>query len=241
MRAPGRGCRRGCARQSVAALRRIRNNAYKETADRLLDSAVRRFTIAHELGHYVLKHPSLSFAEMCVPVARGHQLTEERDAEVEANAFASELLMPEHLVQPACKVMRASLDPALRIAYTFGVSARASAIRFTELTDAPCAVVLSERGVVRWTAHSATFLQPITTGRPIDPRSVAWAYFEDGTLSLEMQLVPAAAWLDAAVEVRLVEHSIASHERGTVLTMLWVPPERPMDLAILGFSTRALR
>jgi Zn-dependent peptidase ImmA (M78 family) len=192
-------------------------------SDRLHEVAARRFTIAHELGHYVLKHPSPSVAEMCEPMARGHERHEARDVEAEANAFASELLMPEHLVRPACEAAWVSLDPALRIAYEFGVSARASAIRFVELTAMPCAVVLSERGAVRWSVTSATFPGAIARGRPVDRRSIAWDYFKRGVLRHGMQLVPGAAWLDSATDGPLLEHSIASYERGTVLTMLGLP------------------
>lgn len=66
-----------------------------------------RFTIAHELGHYVLNHqrdglfvdkinkPKNDFA---VFFRNNESSTGEYQQEVEANAFAAELLMPEHIV-----------------------------------------------------------------------------------------------------------------------------------------------
>jgi hypothetical protein len=83
--------------------------------------------------------------------------------------------------------------------------------------------VLSEHGTVRWAASSATFLAALAPGNAIDPRSLAWDYFVGGTLHPAPRAVPAAAWFDAAAELPLMEHSIASHARGTVLTMLWEP------------------
>lgn len=193
-------------------------------SDRLVESEVRRFTIAHELAHYLLRHPSLSLAEMCDPLARGTERTWERNVEAEANAFAAELLVPEALVRPIFAGAQPSLEPALQIAHMFGVSVRVGAIRFTELTDAACAAVLSERGVVRWVARSATFRMSIAPGRSIDARSVAWAYFAGGDSTLEARHVPAAAWVDSALETSLMEHSIVCHDRGTVLTMLSTVP-----------------
>jgi hypothetical protein len=37
------------------------------------------------------------------------------------------------------------------------------------------------------------------------------------------QPIPASAWLETSVDVEIVEHSICSHERQAVLSLLWVP------------------
>src|SRR5688500_3599791 len=62
-------------------------------SDRITDVASRRFSIAHELGHYMLKHPSMP-PHALFGVAERRVRDDERDYEAEANAFASELLMP---------------------------------------------------------------------------------------------------------------------------------------------------
>lgn len=194
-------------------------------SDRLRDAAARRFTIAHELGHYVLEHPSRSIAELHGSPKDGRDLLLGSVQELEANVFAMELLMPESLVRPMCDVTSASLDPPLRIAYMFGVSVPTAASRFAELTPAACLVALSEHGRVRWTTASATFRGWVPIFRQLDPRSLAWGYFENGNLPAEVQCVPAGAWLQDDTEIPLREHSIASHESGTVLTLLTVPAE----------------
>ena len=58
----------------------------------------------------------------------------------------------------------------------------------------------------------------------MDPRSIAWAYFAEGTWTEEARHVPADAWIEPDLPVSLVEHSLASLNRGTVLTMLWAVP-----------------
>ena len=65
----------------------------------------RRFTVAHECGHWVL-HVAGSGEEVCCrpqdvseqDVAEADRVRQLRQREAEANAFARELLMPEPLV-----------------------------------------------------------------------------------------------------------------------------------------------
>jgi hypothetical protein len=100
-----------------------------------------------------------------------------------------------------------------------------------ELTDIPCIVVLSEAGLVRWSAPHAAFPGRVAFRRQVDQRSLAWNYFQRGTLCSGVEQVPAAAWLDESAEGPLLEHSIASHERGTVLTLLSLPAHHRVHLA----------
>lgn len=103
----------------------------------------RRFSIAHEIGHYVLKH---QFEEgEHVHVDRGHYISrrDERSAagvdpkEMEANAFAAALLMPEEFVRERVAVVtrgQAILDYHVRhLANLFEVSEQAMTIRLTRL------------------------------------------------------------------------------------------------------------
>lgn len=190
-------------------------------SDRETTEASRRFSIAHELGHLMLKHPSLNPKELCAKHAAMVSLT--RDYEAEANAFASELLMPAELVQRACEVSPVDLEVPRRIARDYNVSILASARRFTELASERCAAVFSAGREVKWFAPSATFTREIMTDKQIDATSLAWDYFAKGSIADEPQAVPADAWLDTSADVEIVEHSIYSRELRTVLTMLWVP------------------
>jgi Zn-dependent peptidase ImmA (M78 family) len=96
--------------------------------------ARKRFTLAHELGHWVCH---------CVdrrdrPVFCRHQdvgLSSDRALEREANVFAAELLMPE----PELRVVFASHSGVKELAAEFGVSPLAMQWRLYsfELVDAP--------------------------------------------------------------------------------------------------------
>jgi len=192
-------------------------------SDRITDPAARRFSIAHELGHFMLGHPSRPPAELCTPFRHATGHATERDYEAEANAFAAELLMPAVLLQRACEISPVDLAVPRTIARRYEVSILASTIRFAELASERCAAVFSAAGKVKWVAPSPTFTYAIGRGRRVDRASLAWDYFARGDIADEPQAVPADAWLDTSAEVDIVEHSICSRELGTVLTMLWIP------------------
>lgn len=99
-------------------------------------AAGRRFTLAHELGHHLLGH-----------VDRHDDGWETRhgapakDTEGEANAFASELLMPHYLFKSDIKRKAATFEAVSQLAGAFEVSLTAAAIRFVTLIDGACALV----------------------------------------------------------------------------------------------------
>jgi len=187
---------------------------------RITDPGARRFSIAHELGHFMLGHPSQPPSALCAPYA--HR-TAERDYEAEANAFAAELLMPARLLRRTCEVSPVDLEVPRAIARTYDVSILASAIRFAELASERCAAVFSTRGTIKWVAPSPTFHYEIARGKKLDRGSLAWDFFATGALAEDPQRVAADAWVSSSREWDLVEHSVCSRELGTVLTMLWIP------------------
>lgn len=141
-------------------------------AERVTDPAARRFSVAHELGHLLLEHPSHDPRQLCrpygAPASKGHV----RDHEAEANAFAAELLMPSRMLQRDCEVSPVDLEVPRRISREYNVSILASARRFTELASERCAAVFSANREVKWVAASATFSREIVRGKRIDAASL---------------------------------------------------------------------
>jgi Zn-dependent peptidase ImmA (M78 family) len=80
----------------------------------------RRFTLAHELGHWVCQHLEGKTAPLYCRAAdvRPEPTTADRAFEREANVFAAELLMPE----PAVRDEWQSGMPIEEVAARFGVS-----------------------------------------------------------------------------------------------------------------------
>jgi Zn-dependent peptidase ImmA (M78 family) len=124
-------------------------------SDAISEPGRRRFAIAHELGHWEL-HKNVSQAVACTSedMVKKYKASPE---EVEANYFASSLLMPEPLFGPRCDGKRPSVELVRTLADEFGTSLTATAIRIVELSQDYCAVVFSENGRVRWFRASEAF------------------------------------------------------------------------------------
>ena len=105
------------------------------------ESLVRqRFTIAHEFGHIFLhRQDSLSYdpSVELIHFRDEHSTMGTDPKEVEANAFAAELLMPEEIVRKEILGMKGIdlHDPAAvgRLADKFGVSQAAITVRLAKL------------------------------------------------------------------------------------------------------------
>ena len=123
----------------------------------------RRFTIAHELGHFLNeRHRPMGdhgFActaqDMRSPIGEGIRQRQER----EANAFAIEALTPRRLLGRHLK-RSADLEHALAIAERFDVSRAAAVRRCVALHEAVLAVLFTRHGEVLYLDKSETFPGP---------------------------------------------------------------------------------
>jgi Zn-dependent peptidase ImmA (M78 family) len=107
------------------SLRRI-NGKWRITVNKHHHPRRQRYTIAHELGHYILhRHQEDVFEDHVFfrGVGRSTQ-------EWEANTFASEILMPEDEFK---RLVRDGIDDIDKLAKKFGVSTLALRIRAKEL------------------------------------------------------------------------------------------------------------
>lgn len=114
-----------------------------------------KFTIGHELGHFLLPwHRQTSFECTVEDISSRAR----KDWEIQANQFSAELLMPEALVKSRLHVLR---DPELAhiqvLSDQFEVSFEAAARRLVELSDYACAIVFSKDNVVRYWVKSEYF------------------------------------------------------------------------------------
>lgn len=155
-----------------------------------------RFSIAHELGHFLNeRHEPTGSAgfdctarDMSSPIRNGRHFHQER----EANTFAIEILTPRRLLKPHF-VGRPDLARALDMATRFDISRAAAARRYVDLHDASLAVVFSKNNKILYIDQSENF--PATTqwrGAQMGPHPVRPT--DGGPLS-EMQEIYAGAWL----------------------------------------------
>lgn len=88
-----------------------------------------RFTIAHELGHYLSGHSNFSHEETFVDPDKKYLDPRHRD-EDEADEFAAELLMPENMLKK--DVLENKLD-AITLAKKYNVSEQAMWLQLINL------------------------------------------------------------------------------------------------------------
>lgn len=175
-----------------AWLIRTQRHAIVHIDERFRDTPRARFCMGHELGHHLL-HPMVDHLSQCISVAprpgRAWQL------ERQANDFATELLTPEWLAAPLCQALIPTPADLERLARTFRTSLEMSALRYVQLTGAPCAVVSCEGGRVKWAVESATFPGRIIQRRDAHPATDA-ARAASGVLfsSALPREVPGDAW-----------------------------------------------
>jgi Zn-dependent peptidase ImmA (M78 family) len=209
---------------ATAQLSRHRDRAIIRISDQIVQLGRVRFSIAHEIGHYLLGHGILG--EGIAEATELHTRHQEREADV----FASEFLMPEELVRPFCDRTPIDLTSVGAVAETFRTSIVSAAVRYVELSPAPCAVVYSEAGFVEWAKRSRSFPARIPAQLEVGPRALAFDYFASGTIDVAPRVMPASAWLGRWLPLAitsLVEHAAVVPEPGWGGVLSLLSPGHP--------------
>lgn len=120
-----------------------------------------RFTIGHELGHYYLDDHRLYLLKGGKPHPCFTEFQSDPYVEQQADCFAAGLLMPSFLLGPH---VNREAEPTLEIikntAKEFEVSITSMMIRWTSLSDFPCATIsVSANGIINWGWLSGGFKQ----------------------------------------------------------------------------------
>lgn len=181
----------------------------------------RRWAIAHELGHFEI-HSGVSYLGLCT----GEDLRfdyERSGRELEANAFAAELLMPEALYAKRCDVAKVSWAPIQKLAEEFQVSATAAALRFLSFTDDRVALVACKDGKVAWTQGTRNFGKRPVRGTEVDKWTLAYDFFKKERVSEIPETVNADAWIPYARDEEVVEHVLPMPRYRMAMSLLWFP------------------
>jgi len=154
----------------------------------------KRFIICHEIGHFILPGHGV---DGCV--CKSEDIESWRkgapEYEIEANAFASELLLPYKELAPLIQRKKATIALAKEIAKSFGSSLTASCLKSVEVTDEQCAFIYSVDQSVKWFRRNETFWHYIRGGK-LASESLAAQLFNGATREQD-GAVPAEAWLDS--------------------------------------------
>ena len=184
-----------------------------------------RFTVAHEIGHFVL-HPLVPHNKQ--HTVRDFTIWQDASEEAEANVFAAELLMPDFLFRPRSRGRQPSLSILDILANEFNCSSLASAVQYVHYTNEQVALVVSDCERICWIKRAKDFW-PMVQMEKIHPHSAAGERITGKAGDTgKMVRSPAYAWLvnfendtvnDIMEDTRLMEYY------GRTITLLWMRDE----------------
>ena len=183
----------------------------------------KRFTIAHEIGHYLLPGHD-EYGSICETgdIERWNRTANSRERE--ADDFAAELLIPTAVVRARLARSKPSLEVIDTIASDCKASLAASAWKYCDLTSEQCSIVWSEGGRVSWSRRSSEFPFFIRKGQAIEQDSFASNCFRGERVPYVPEPVPADAWIESEnlkEGSKIYEESRLLPSYGSVLTLLW--------------------
>jgi len=153
----------------------------------------RNFVIAHEIAHFLLhKHLMNFFSDTDKTLSDWHQ---KGPHEREANAFASEFLMPVTLFKSKVVGKKLSIGLIEETSKFFNVSLLATFLRYTSYGSYPAMVIFMENGIVRWKQASTDFpFQWLPIGSNVPAWTVAGDHFFNNTHEDKPVKVNAIEW-----------------------------------------------
>jgi Zn-dependent peptidase ImmA (M78 family) len=206
----------------LARLVRKGQHGIIRTDVKIREEGRKRFAIAHELGHWFLHEAESQFF-----ICTAEQMRDYKGSpmEVEANLFASELLMPTGLFRPLASDAEPRLERVKTLAGIFNTSLTATAMKFVDLNKHECILVLSTNKVISWSKQQGNRSGlRIEKGMKLHPDSVAF-HLEPSADKSEPELVNAEAWITHnwyERQIEITEQSWALDGYSSVLTLLVV-------------------
>jgi Zn-dependent peptidase ImmA (M78 family) len=187
-----------------------------------LNAGRRRFTIAHEIGHYLL-HPRhrLDHSDL----SKNFTIWNDASEEAEANHFAAELLMPESLFRPRALNGVPSLALIDKLAHEFATSSLATAVSYVGHTNEQVALVVSVGGIIKWSVRSEGFWPFVRTGALHGDSGAGEIVAGKAGDTQGMVRTPAYAWLPTLR--RSADRDIKEDSRyldwyNCIVTLLWL-------------------
>lgn len=208
-----------------AHLVRVGDKGGITVSTRIRERGRQRFAIAHEMGHWMLHEGRTQFFRCTAEDMRDYESSSE---EIEANVFASELLMPVRMMNPTFRTTQPGLNIPREMAETFDVSLTAATLRYVTKFKFPLMVAFSSNGCVNWWRRNEELMEYIylERGQRLMPGSRAVAVAAGDPPDLEMVEVAWEAWfphLDARAGT-LREQSLRFDQYDMQMSLLWLEP-----------------
>lgn len=189
----------------------------------------RNFTLAHELGHYLLHRRNNPNGLTCTNRNMADWDEGRNRIEAEANTFASYLLMPLDDFRAQIKDRAVDIDVMTALADRYAVSLTAAILKWLTITDKRAMVVVGKDGFIDWAWSSEPLIR---TGIyyaarqsviELPPASLA-AQEVDGETGRHGHLHPVGVWLGSE-PVR--EMTVFSPTNEMTISLLLYPDRAP--------------
>jgi Zn-dependent peptidase ImmA (M78 family) len=180
------------------------------------------FTLAHEIGHYLLPDQQ-NQAGPCRRSDIGQWSSTLPLAELQANRFAAEILMPGAKIAEALQ-KEPAFDLVLQIAKDCQTTLTAAMYRYAELSGFRIAMVWSTKLRSIWYKASDEFGRAIELGQ-LSKETYAYNCFQDQEVPKRLEPVPANAWLydsNLKDDAKILEQSIYLPFYKSALSLLYL-------------------
>ena len=186
----------------------------------------KKFSVSHELGHFNLDvdcrklKPFNCGSEMIEGSIKSNVL------ELRADQFASELLIPRSFIKTAHDYESPSWDSIIEVSRSFEVSLISSALKYINLSEVPCCLVVSKDNTIQFYKPSKEFKYSLQMAGSRILSSNSFAYNSSKQLDIpkDFSVVPADIWIsgrNVTKDSELHEWSLPLNCFGQVLTLLW--------------------
>ncbi len=152
-----------------------------------------RFTQAHELGHFMCHRDQQDCFEDDINTLNEFS----QDIELEANIFASWLLMPADILRNEFGSADWHVQTLCDLGNRFECSLQASALRFASISQKPIAFIVSRDGIILWAtkSKSAPYVKAFVFGQVLPYGSQARKMYENRML-LSDRMASKHIWSD---------------------------------------------
>jgi len=186
------------------------------------------FTLAHEFGHYLMHRDELNEFECSQKDMSNFRDDTQRESE--ANKFASQLLMPPNDFRKQIERQKINFDLIEHCTDRYSVSLTAMLLKFVDITDKRCVLVVSTNGYILWSKPSRNALKSgkfiKTVGLPpipLPPASAVISGVTDDGNKIEINHDPGIWWPDEPVK----EMTVFSRNYDFVITLLELADDPP--------------
>jgi Zn-dependent peptidase ImmA (M78 family) len=186
----------------------------------------KRFVLAHELGHIILHGgKEATFSDDYATL----EAYKNGPQEIEANEFASELLMPEPLFKDACFKKTFSPDLLRGLAENFNTSITSTVYRYVEFGNHPICAFYSKDGKLEYWKKTKDFRYWIPDRNKLDvpSDSVANEFYKYKRIYKKeesAQAITKSTWFELGEDERdtaMFEFCIITPRYNTVLSVIW--------------------